>query len=427
MTKNGTLPTLPKSVPIREFPRQRRVENACGIQGKLRTDTAIGVDDRGDPGIGDTNERQSTLDSANARHLQMLVGTGRVTEPGIIREVEQPLRLCGRGGPIAGENRLVADRRPKCRRAGRGQDSGPGTRQEVRRPRRQFLERQYISQRHVLAERHEAHLVVDAHHVACARDCRDAVENARAASGLRFSPDGARDQNRACRQQIGGPSQDICVIEQQTGRGGLGPERVGRPDRRRFRGQFREPIDDGSTLIRPPLQPLRYIRLNESQPHAVDDLIPGSQRQAEISAKPQDSHCEAGCTDRSPTRPPAQTASRRRSSSHRCRQPRRPESAPRRPSTYTLPDSMESRPIHGHAAILQSSRVLRRRATTSARGHPRDEMRRRRRGRETPPEWHPAPPQLVSQAGRTGRRRQRSYSRSNRGSKRNAPGRTSSR
>src|SRR5439155_8646537 len=71
-------------------------------------------------GIGGAHQRQTLLDRAYARLLQVLVWPGAVAEPAVIGEIDEPARPLARRHRLAGQHDLVADKRQEGGRAGHG-------------------------------------------------------------------------------------------------------------------------------------------------------------------------------------------------------------------------------------------------------------------------------------------------------------------
>ena len=90
------------------------------FSGRLASDASMRVDDGGNPCIGGTNQRQPLLDGAQTRLVQMLVGSGRGAEPGVVCQVQQPARPASVARHALGKYRFIADQRrdraarPEC-------------------------------------------------------------------------------------------------------------------------------------------------------------------------------------------------------------------------------------------------------------------------------------------------------------------------
>jgi hypothetical protein len=78
-----------------------------------------------DAGIGCAHQRQALLDGAQARLLQMLVGTAADSEPAVIGQIEQPARSLAACRRFLGKDHLVAKQGKGGRRA--RQKSGTGS------------------------------------------------------------------------------------------------------------------------------------------------------------------------------------------------------------------------------------------------------------------------------------------------------------
>lgn len=70
-------------------PRNRymHVQNPVGIDRQCVNNAAIGVDDGGNAIVGRAQQRQSVFHRANLSLPEMLIGTWRVAEPGIVGDV----------------------------------------------------------------------------------------------------------------------------------------------------------------------------------------------------------------------------------------------------------------------------------------------------------------------------------------------------
>ena len=82
------------------------VQRPDGIQRQTVDDTAIAVDRCGNAVVRSAHERQARLDGAELRLPEMLIGSGRVAEPGIVGDVDEQPRIRARRARDAGKDRL---------------------------------------------------------------------------------------------------------------------------------------------------------------------------------------------------------------------------------------------------------------------------------------------------------------------------------
>ena len=94
------------------------VGDTAFAEADLGENAAIRIDLRRDAGIGATDERQSLLDGAHARLMEVLVGPRAATEPRIVGEVKQPAWPLGPARDLIGKDDFVADERTRLRGAG---------------------------------------------------------------------------------------------------------------------------------------------------------------------------------------------------------------------------------------------------------------------------------------------------------------------
>ena len=122
------------------------------------------INDRGDAGIGGAHERQAFLDGADARLLQMLIGTGAVSEPAVIGDVDDPAGPLAARHNITRKNDLVADQRQRNRRAWYSDRPAPIAGKETAALLGELLKtemREDPFERQIFAERHEMDFVVE--------------------------------------------------------------------------------------------------------------------------------------------------------------------------------------------------------------------------------------------------------------------------
>ena len=72
---------------------QDRVNDSSRAEFKVRTNMPIGINDRADPGIGDTDDRQPFLDGAQTSGGKVLVWPGRYPEPTIVGDIQDQAGL----------------------------------------------------------------------------------------------------------------------------------------------------------------------------------------------------------------------------------------------------------------------------------------------------------------------------------------------
>src|SRR5438045_7684631 len=91
-----------------ERARQGCIENSFGAERQRAKYPADRIDHGRNPGIGGAHQRQSFLDGADARLLQVLVGARALAEPSVIGEIEEPASPLAARYRIAGKHDLVA-------------------------------------------------------------------------------------------------------------------------------------------------------------------------------------------------------------------------------------------------------------------------------------------------------------------------------
>ena len=102
------------------------IDDADFIELKTRLDAAVSVDNAGDSGIGGAHHRHTFFHCAETGAGKVLIWAGTASEPSVICQAQQPLRMIGSIGDFAGKDQLVADQRPDRRQARQMQRAGPG-------------------------------------------------------------------------------------------------------------------------------------------------------------------------------------------------------------------------------------------------------------------------------------------------------------
>src|SRR5579885_1947545 len=155
--------------------RQRRIERAHTVEAKEGGLAAIGVEHGGDAVIAVAHQRQALLHGAGPGDREMLVWARAVAVPGIVRDIEQPVRTVLLVHDGARKDRFVADQRTEWRDTGHGDGAGAIAGREIDGSRGDLLERQDGAQRYIFTERHEMRLVVGGDDAAAAVDRLEAV------------------------------------------------------------------------------------------------------------------------------------------------------------------------------------------------------------------------------------------------------------
>ena len=113
-----------------------RIQHPHLIEAEASANPAHGIGHDGDAVVGGAHQRQAILDRSHPGHRQMLVGAGAAAEPGVVGDVEDPVRMrSGRDRP-ARKDRLVADERAEgrdARQADRAPPRDPARNRSCRR------------------------------------------------------------------------------------------------------------------------------------------------------------------------------------------------------------------------------------------------------------------------------------------------------
>jgi len=249
----------------------------------------MAVDHRGDAGVRCADHRDSLLDGAQPRRGEMLVGSGAVSEPGIVGDRQQQARARPGGDDPTGKDDLVADQRAEARQAGDLEGGRARAGAEVETALGQLREPEDTAQRNVLAEWHEMELVVGGQDPAVARHGMERVPDLGRAVGTVAVPRRPGQEQRPGGKPAAEVLSELGAAAQVERHCGLRPDHVGDGGRSRLPGQGQQRLQVLTPQPGVPFELLGDRRLHDAKRHSGNRLGGGRRGpgQTQLAAAPQ--------------------------------------------------------------------------------------------------------------------------------------------
>src|SRR4029079_5586396 len=211
---------------------QETVDDSLLLQTELAEDASVRIDDRRDAGVGRAHHWQTLLDGAKLCLMKMLIRTSARAEPRIVGDVQEPAGSLRIVGDLVGKNDLVANERPRRRRARDREQARTGAGTEAAADAGELQEAETLHEilkRKIFAERHEMDLVVAAEDLTLVADHDETVVDAlgsKTSVGVALGDCSRRshEQARALRQHIADFVKRLRGVGEEQGNRRLRPD-----------------------------------------------------------------------------------------------------------------------------------------------------------------------------------------------------------